>query len=154
MAWVLSALASDLWLTLPAIVSVNLRGQTKRAVGVSVQIGIGNFGGVGGCQPVHCNTNLFLQLVASNIYRNTNGGRYFTGHGTNMGLLGMGIVIAPLYAFLLRRENRKRDAWQAHQNTLPEEQRTKFTIQELHEAGDNAKGKSHQLVYPMRSLLT
>lgn len=57
-----------------------------------------------------------------------------------MGLLGMGIIIAPLYAFLLTRENRKRDAWQAHQNTLPAEQRTKFTIQELHEAGDNAKG--------------
>jgi len=106
-----------------AWLSVNLRGQTKRAVGVSVQIGIGNFGG----------------LVASNIYRNSNGGRYFIGHGVNMGLLGMGIIIAPLYAFLLTRENRKRDAWQAHQNTLPAEQRTKFTIQELHEAGDNAK---------------
>jgi hypothetical protein len=58
-----------------------------------------------------------------------------------MGLLGMGIIIAPLYAFLLTRENRKRDAWQAHQDTLPAEQRTKFTIQELHEAGDNAKGR-------------
>lgn len=84
-----------------------------------------------------------ISLIASNIYRSraSNGGRYYIGHGVNLGLLFMGIIVAPLYAYLLRKKNRERDAWQAHQLTLPEEQRTKFTIQELHEAGDNAKGE-------------
>lgn len=102
--------------------SVNLRGQTRRAVGVSAVIGFGNFGG----------------LIASNIYRNSNGGRYFTGHGVNLGLLGMGIIVSPLYAYLLKRENARRDAAHEREMALPEDQRRKYTIQELHELADNA----------------
>jgi hypothetical protein len=118
-------IAAGSYAALPTVVawlSVNLRGQTKRAVGVSFEIGIGNFGG----------------LIASNIYRKPAGGRYYIGHGVNMGLLAVGLVAAPTYAILLARKNKQRDAEQARQMQLPEEQRTKYTIQELHELGDNA----------------
>lgn len=60
------------------------------------------------------------------------------GHGVNLGLLFMGIITAPLYAYLLNKKNKERDAEQARQMALPEEQRRKYTIQELHELGDNA----------------
>jgi len=105
-----------------AWLSVNLRGQAKRAVGVSFQIGIGNFGG----------------LIASNIYINSQGGRFFIGHGTNLGLLAMGMIASPLYAYLLDRENKKREAWTANQLALPENERKFFTIEELHNLGDKA----------------
>jgi len=110
---------------LPSVVawlSVNMRGQTKRAVGVSFMIGIGNFGG----------------LVASNIYRISAGGRFFIGHGTNLGLLGMGVCASTFYAWRLARLNKEREEWTAHQATLPEDQRTHFTIEELHLQGDRA----------------
>jgi len=105
-----------------AWLSVNLRGQAKRAVGVSFQIGIGNFGG----------------LIASNIYINSQGGRFFIGHGTNLGLLAMGMIASPLYAYLLDRENKKREVWTANQLALPENERKFFTIEELHNLGDKA----------------
>lgn len=50
----------------------------------------------------------------------------------------MGIICAPLYAYLLNKKNKQRDAEHARQMSLPEEQRTKYSIQELHELGDNA----------------
>jgi len=108
--------------TVVAWLSVNLRGQTKRAVGVSFEIGMGNFGG----------------LIASNIYRNAQGGRYYTGHGVNLGLLGMGIPMATFYAWRLSKKNKEREAWTAHQMSLPEEERTVYTVEELHNMGDNA----------------
>lgn len=118
-------IAAGSYAALPTVVawlSSNLRGQTKRAVGVSFQIGIGNFGG----------------LIASNIYTQSFGGRYWIGHGTNMGLLAMGIIASPTYFFLLKHINKKRDEEEARQQALPEDQRRKYTIEELHELGDRA----------------
>jgi len=108
--------------TVVAWLSVNLRGQTKRAVGVSFEIGIGNFGG----------------LIASNIYRNAQGGRYFTGHGVNLGLLGMGIPMALFYAWRLNKKNKEREEWTRQQMALPDHERKVFTIEELHNLGDEA----------------
>lgn len=50
----------------------------------------------------------------------------------------MGIICSPLYAYLLNRLNKQRDAEHERQMALPEEQRTKYTIEELHDLGDKA----------------
>lgn len=50
----------------------------------------------------------------------------------------MGLVAAPMYAFVLNRLNKQRDAEQERQMALPEEQRQKYTIEELHNLGDRA----------------
>lgn len=55
-----------------------------------------------------------------------------------IGAITVGLIAAPLYAYLLNKENLKRDAELAHQNSLPEEKRTQYTFQELRSMGDNA----------------
>lgn len=100
----------------------NLQGQTKRGVGMAIQIGIGNLGA----------------LVSSNVYRTVDAPRYIIGHSTILGAVGMGLICAPLYAYLLRRENAKRDLEQIRQDALPEDQKTRYTVAELRLMGDLA----------------
>ncbi|KAL8277541.1 hypothetical protein RQP46_010096 [Phenoliferia psychrophenolica] len=108
---------------LPAVVTWlgnNLSGQTKRGVGMAFQIGIGNFGGI----------------IASNIYRTQDSPHYYIGHGVEIGCVCLGLVTAPLYAYLLKRENKKKEQEIQFQASLPEHERRVYTVQELHDLGD------------------
>ena len=57
-----------------------------------------------------------------------------------LGLICMGLCMAPLYAFLLGRENRKKEAEQAWQDSLPEDQKRVYTVKEIQDLGDRAPG--------------
>lgn len=50
----------------------------------------------------------------------------------------MGLFASPLYAYLLSKENKKRDAEQVYQDSLPEEKRTRYTVDEIRTMGDLA----------------
>jgi hypothetical protein len=82
--------ATALALSWPAI---NVSGQTKRAVANAMQISIGNLGAVLGTQ----------------LYRSTDGPRYFVGHSFALGYLVAEIVVSSLLYFLLKRENTRRE---------------------------------------------
>ncbi|KAK4243543.1 major facilitator superfamily domain-containing protein [Corynascus novoguineensis] len=83
--------ATALALSWPAI---NVSGQTKRAVANAMQISIGNLGAVLGTQ----------------LYRANDGPRYFVGHSFALGYLVGEVVISLLLYFLLKRENKRREA--------------------------------------------
>lgn len=46
-----------------------------------------------------------------------------------MGFVALGLITAPTYAFLLSRENAKKEAEIAHQNGLPDSERRVYTVQ-------------------------
>ena len=71
----------------------NVSGQTKRATANGMQISIGTLSAVLGTQ----------------LYRATDGPRFFLGHGFALGYLCANIPIVGLLWVLLRLENRKRD---------------------------------------------
>lgn len=48
----------------------------------------------------------------------------------------MGLIASPLYAFLLKRENAKKEKEIAFQTSLPDHERRQYTVQELHDLGD------------------
>jgi len=50
----------------------------------------------------------------------------------------LGFICGPAYAFLLKRENARKAAWLEHQAQLPEEERTRYTAEELRDQGDKA----------------
>ncbi len=58
--------------------------------------------------------------------------------GTLIGIILMGMVASPAYAYLLMRENNKRAIYRAEQLALPEEERRVYTNKELREMGDRA----------------
>ncbi|GAA5982693.1 hypothetical protein JCM11641_002339 [Rhodosporidiobolus odoratus] len=96
----------------------NLSGSTKRAVGSAFQIGIGNL----------------AALASTNVYRTQDQPHYYLGHGVVLGFVCIGLVSAPLYAFLLKRENAKKE-WEMN---LPEGERRVYTVEELRDLGDRA----------------
>ena len=71
----------------------NVSGQTKRATANAMQISIGILGAVLGTQ----------------LYRATDGPRYFLGHGFALGYLCANILVVGTLWAMLRTENRKRD---------------------------------------------
>jgi sugar phosphate permease len=71
----------------------NVGGTVKRGVGIAIQIGFGNCGGV----------------IASFIYRNQDKPRYLIGHGVNMAFMGMSLILIVLQMFILSSINKKRD---------------------------------------------
>ncbi|KAK4048922.1 hypothetical protein OIV83_004478 [Microbotryomycetes sp. JL201] len=98
----------------------NLAPQLVRSIGSAFQIGIGNL----------------AALISSNVYRD--GPRFIRGHSIVLGMVGLGIITAPLYAILLARENKKRERFLSEQQSLPESERRQYTIKELQELGDRA----------------
>lgn len=100
----------------------NLAGQSKRGVGSALTLGLGSLGGI----------------ASSNIYRADGRPRYFLGHGTNLGLVGLGIFSSCLYAYLLTRDNKRKEAWLEEQARLPEHERKVYTVEELQELGDKS----------------
>ncbi|TFY59400.1 hypothetical protein EVJ58_g5799 [Rhodofomes roseus] len=67
----------------------NLAGQYKRAIGMALQIGIGNFNGA----------------IASNVYHSQEAPRYIMGHGLEIMFIGVGLVVLPVIVMLYKREN-------------------------------------------------
>ena len=71
----------------------NVSGQTKRATANAMQISIGNLGAVLGTQ----------------LYRSTDGPRFFLGHGFALGYLCSNVLVVGTLWMTLKKENSKRD---------------------------------------------
>ncbi|KAL2203666.1 MFS nicotinic acid transporter Tna1 [Sarocladium strictum] len=74
--------------------SNNLAGDYKRAAGMALHIGIGNFAGA----------------MSSNFYRAQDGPTFYLGHGLNLGLAVLGLVAAVVLRQVYVRINNKRDS--------------------------------------------
>ncbi|KII95429.1 hypothetical protein PLICRDRAFT_98827 [Plicaturopsis crispa FD-325 SS-3] len=98
----------------------NLAGQYKRAVGMALHIGIGNFSGA----------------ISSNVYRTQDAPRYIIGHGIELMFIGIGFVSVPIAVVAYMRINAKRDA--VERLALESGERQKYTVQELRDMGDRA----------------
>lgn len=72
----------------------NLSGHWKRSFGSGLQITLGNIAGI----------------VGANIFLVNESPKYHTGYGTAFGMLWMGALCATALFFLMRRENKKREA--------------------------------------------
>jgi sugar phosphate permease len=105
-----------------AWLSTNLSGQTKRAVGSAAQIGLGNLGA----------------LASSNVYRTQDKPHYYLGHSVVLAFTIFGMFCAPAYAWMLRRENARKEAYLEQQAMLPAEARDRPTVEELRALGDKA----------------
>jgi MFS family permease len=99
-----------------AWLSNNLAGTYKRAVGVGLQISLGNLAGA----------------AASNFYRRGDAPRYVLGHSLEIGVIVMGICATGALAGCYRRVNRQR-RWR-----LERGEREAFTEEELSVLGDKA----------------
>lgn len=121
----------------------NLAGQYKRAVGMAVQIGVGNFGGA----------------IAANIYRSQDSPRYILGRksfllppcpfvvidispysyyadGVELMFVGIGLIVVPILAFTYKRINNARD--EALQQRVERGEKLQLSIRELRDLGDRA----------------
>lgn len=72
--------------------SNNLAGSYKRAVGLGLQIGFGNFGGV----------------ISSNIFREKDAPNYKFGHGMALAFASMALIISVTNVFIYLSINKKR----------------------------------------------
>ncbi|EKG14584.1 Major facilitator superfamily [Macrophomina phaseolina MS6] len=96
----------------------NIGGSTKRGIGIAMHVGFGNLGGI----------------VSSYVYRSADGPRYYSGHGTLIGLISMSACLSTFMTIYLRRENARRDAkYEKKPEEYTEEERTAER-----EKGDNA----------------
>lgn len=77
-----------------AWLSNNLAGQWKRAVGMALEFTLGNL--IGGC-------------IGSNVFFEREAPFYYTGYRIEVSFYSAGVLLACLQAFLLIRENRKRN---------------------------------------------
>ncbi|KAI9457539.1 MFS general substrate transporter [Boletus coccyginus] len=98
----------------------NLAGQYKRAVGMAIQIGLGNFGGA----------------IAANIYRSQDSPRYILGHGVELMFVSIGLIVVPILAFMYKRINNARD--EALQQRVERGEKLQLSIRELRDLGDRA----------------
>ncbi|KAH9919551.1 MFS general substrate transporter [Fomitopsis serialis] len=96
----------------------NLAGQYKRATGMALQIGIGNFSGA----------------IASNIYLSEDAPRYIIGHALELMFVGIGLVSLPFIVLMYKRINTRRDILQKEM----EEMGISYGDEELRRMGDRA----------------
>ena len=144
---------------LPSVVTWlgnNLAGQTKRGVGMAFQIGIGNVGPL--------SLPLFAPIDRPNAARRNRLVQHLSqqrlsallprpcvslplspralltpfADGVNLGLLVLGLIASPMYAFLLKRANARKTAEQAVEDSLPEAEKRVYSIQELRDLGDRS----------------
>lgn len=74
--------------------TINVSGQTKRAIATAMQISIGNVGAVVGTQ----------------LYRTHDGPRFIVGHSFALGYLLANVIVVTILAFTLKRENKQRES--------------------------------------------
>lgn len=101
----------------PGIVSWlsnNLSGSYKRAIGMAIQIGIGNFGGA----------------FASNIYHAKDKPRFILGHAVEIGFISLGIIALLALVASYRFVNNQRE------KGLREGKYDHLSIEELSQMGD------------------
>lgn len=115
----------------------NLSGSLKRSVGMAIQIGVGNLGGVSGetLSLLRSDTEwltCYCQAMASNFYRAKDAPRYVLGHGLELGFIGGGIIASAILVLGYTSQNRKR-AKRIEEGALD-----LYTTQELSEKGDRA----------------
>ncbi|KAF5349868.1 hypothetical protein D9758_014021 [Tetrapyrgos nigripes] len=96
----------------------NLCGQYKRAVGMALHIGIGNFSGA----------------IASNVYRTKDKPRFVVGHGIELMFVGIGLICVPIAVLSYRRINAKREVLLQEMK----EQGKVYSPAELRAMGDRA----------------
>ncbi|KAK6003707.1 hypothetical protein QM012_009478 [Aureobasidium pullulans] len=114
--------------------SNNLSGSYKRAVGMGIQISVGNLAG-GMSSSILTVFASYLQKVAamaSNFYRSADAPRYILGHGLEIGFICMGTVALLIQVFSYRRINKQREI------ALAEGKAENYTPEELGELGDKA----------------
>jgi hypothetical protein len=92
----------------------NLAGSWKRAIGMAIQISVGNLGGAVG-------TNIYLQKQAPD---------YPLGYGFSVAILLMAAIAATVLRYALIRVDRQRD------QVSREEIMERYTKEELYEMGD------------------
>ncbi|TVY38907.1 putative transporter [Lachnellula occidentalis] len=95
--------SSGIYCLVPMVVSWNgnnVGGSLKRGVGIAVQIGIGNLGGV----------------VASFVYLSMDEPRFIRGHAVLIALISMSLVLTLFMTIYLGRENTRRDVLLGEQN--------------------------------------
>jgi len=97
----------------------NVAGQYKRAVAVSLHLGIGNLAGI----------------IAANIYRTKDSPRYRLGHGVELGLISIGLVVLPTIVFTYNRINARREAIMKE---AEDSGGLQYTDEELRRMGDKA----------------
>lgn len=71
----------------------NLGGHYKRAIGLAIQIGFGNIGGI----------------IASNIFNSKAAPRYFVGYGVSLAMMVFCGIMSSVFAAGVLMENKKRD---------------------------------------------
>lgn len=96
--------------------SNNLAGSYKRAVGMGIQIAVGNLAGA----------------MASNFYRQQDSPRYKLGHGLEIGFITAGIIALCVLLVYYKVVNRKRE------EAVKRGEHLKFTPEELSDLGDKA----------------
>ncbi|KAG5297267.1 high-affinity nicotinic acid transporter [Histoplasma ohiense] len=107
---------SGIYPALPAIVtwlSNNMAGDYKRAAGMAIQIGVGNFAGA----------------MASSLYRTQDAPTYYLGHGLELGLAFFGLLAIIGLRVSYQIVNKKREAQVLEASYTPDE---------LHQLGDRA----------------
>ncbi|KAL4895722.1 major facilitator superfamily domain-containing protein [Aspergillus ambiguus] len=93
--------------------SNNLAGSYKRAAGMALHIGIGNFAGA----------------MSSNFYREQDSPRFILGHSLELGFAVASLIAAVLLRILYTRINRRREEQMAQDPVT-------FTSEEMDEMGD------------------
>ncbi|OAX83846.1 hypothetical protein ACJ72_01776 [Emergomyces africanus] len=99
---------SGIYPALPGTVtwlSNNLAGDYKRASGMAIQIGIGNFAGA----------------MASNFYRAQDGPKYYLGHGLELGFAVFGLLAVVVLRISYQRINKHREIQVVENNYTPDE---------------------------------
>ncbi|KAG0702239.1 hypothetical protein DFH29DRAFT_508189 [Suillus ampliporus] len=98
----------------------NLAGQSKKGVGMALQIGIGNFSGA----------------ISAVIYRSQDSPRFILGHALELMFVGIGLIFLPIVVFLYKRINAQRDA--AERLAMEWGEKAQYSDEELRELGDRA----------------
>ncbi|KAF4967994.1 hypothetical protein FSARC_4555 [Fusarium sarcochroum] len=104
-----------------ALASNNYAPNTKRAVGMAIQIGFGTMGGA----------------AASNFYRKSDAPRYRLGHGLVLAFVSLGLIMVTIYYVICRRVNKRRDSQGPEAQILTQE--------DLATKGDKALGFRYKL---------
>ncbi|KAJ4248774.1 hypothetical protein NW762_012612 [Fusarium torreyae] len=104
-----------------ALASNNYAPNTKRAVGMAVQIGFGTMGGA----------------AASNFYRKADAPRYRLGHGLVLAFVSLGLIMVSTYYVICRRVNKRRESQGSAAQILTQE--------DLATKGDKALGFRYKL---------
>lgn len=115
--------------------SNNLAGSYKRAVGMGIQISVGNLGNHSSLlsPSPKLMTDFFpAGAMASNFYRSADSPRYKLGHGLEIGFISLGLIAIVIQIWNYRRINAKRAA------QIERLEHNGYTPEELSDLGDKA----------------